>query len=82
MKLKRFDQLNEETDGGDFGSVLGRHFAGDPAFDKPTMSGFEIKGYNKAIDDILMMIVKDEIKGVKKTIPPEALIYVFDKLKK
>ena len=95
MKLKRFDELNEE---------IGRNtkkYEGEPQYfsiykdDNPEMEmadkddelldfseSDEIKGYNQALDDILMLINKGELKGVKKTMPPEALLYVFKKLKK
>jgi len=38
--------------------------------------------YNNAIEDILMMIVNGQLNGVTSTYPPEALIHVFNKLKK
>ena len=38
-------------------------------------------GYNQAIDDILLKIAKNDIKGLDRTYPPEALMYVFDKFK-
>jgi len=38
--------------------------------------------YNQAIDDILLKIVNKEIGGINMNYPPEALIHVFDKLKK
>lgn len=38
--------------------------------------------YNQAIDDILLKIVNKEINGINMNYPPEALIHVFNKLKK
>ena len=98
MKLKRFDELNEAIGRStkkyeDEPSFFSRYkdddkddsFSGAMASrfeEDTTMSGFEITGYNQAIDDILLLISQDKIKGVERTIPPEALIHVFKKLKK
>ena len=72
----------EDNEDDNFSGVMASHFAGSSDFDEPVMSGFEIKGYNQAIDDILLLISQNKIKGIERTIPPEALIHVFKKLKK
>ena len=40
------------------------------------------QGYNEALDDIFLILVNNNLKGVERIYPPEALLYVFKKLKK